>query len=146
MKGSLCSCSCDESARIKADPVLFLLNSDRRCPARSLRLMRISAIRLLRATVMQKAPSHSPVSPQTLEALAARSWRIDRVARDNSQFKDCCGGSSSATTSKQQSELLSKDYKFRSFKEAWRFMSQVAEAAERLKVKRDAATALHCLV
>ena len=106
--------------------------------------MRVSAIRLLRATVMQKAPSHSPVSSQTLEALAARSWRIDRVARDNSEFKDCCGGSTSS--SKEQSELLSKDYKFRSFREAWRFMSQVAEAAERLKVKRDAATALHCLV
>lgn len=99
--------------------------------------MKPSILRSLRASAMYRALSSSPASAQALEALAARSWRVAKVARDSNNYKDCCGSSTSqgdTTITGKQSELLSKDYKFRNFKEAWRFMSQVADAAERLKV------------
>jgi pterin-4a-carbinolamine dehydratase len=113
-----------------------LLNSDR------LDSMRISAIGRLVSKAMQKAPSHGAVQPKALEALLERSWRVDRITRNNDDFKDCCGGgTSTANNATKESELLAKDFKFRSFKEAWRFMSQVADAAERLKVKRLQETA-----
>lgn len=108
----------------------FLLPSDR-LPHFS---MRASTARLLRVTMSNRAPASSPASKESLQALTKRSWRVERTSRNNADFNDCCGPSKTGDTN-ASAELLSKDFTFKSFKEAWRFMSDIAQAAERLKVK-----------
>jgi hypothetical protein len=86
-------------------------------------------------TMVYQAPSFTRPDPAVLEALISKhNWQRKQLERDPDEFKDCCGGSASdSKESKVASELLSKDYKFRNFREAFAWMTKVAEKAEILK-------------
>lgn len=90
--------------------------------------------RFLQSMVYQ-APHHTHPETTVLEALVSQhSWRRKLVQRNNTEFKDCCGGpSAESARATNASELLMKDYKFRNFREAFAWMTKVAEKAEQLK-------------
>ncbi|KAL7010347.1 hypothetical protein EMMF5_000370 [Cystobasidiomycetes sp. EMM_F5] len=89
---------------------------------------------------MGKAGAAIPPSAERLQALltAAKPWRMEKK---NGQGDNCvpCGG-----TSNSDSAMLSKDFKFRNFREAWSFMADVAEKAESMNVRQpmDSSTAI----
>ena len=101
--------------------------------------MRPSLLRLFHRTMVYTAPSHTVPDPAVLSRLTtatANPWTLEKTLRDLTQFKDCCGeqGTTAEAGSSSKSELLKKDFKFKTFKEAWRFMGRIADKAESMKV------------
>lgn len=98
--------------------------------------MRPTLVTRLVRTMVYQAPHHTAPEPSVLESLVSKShWRRVQIQRDPSEFKECCGTSTSsqAQVSANGPEVLSKDYKFRNFREAFAWMTKVAEKAEELK-------------
>lgn len=87
--------------------------------------------------MVYQAPKHTKPDFQKLQILLAQAnWKRTCVQRDADSFKDCCASPSVAVGDghvSQQSELLSKDYKFRNFREAFAWMTAVAAKAEELQ-------------
>lgn len=85
--------------------------------------------------MVYEAPHHTAPDTSVLDTLISKSdWRRVQIQRDPSEFKECCGSSAQqpqATSSGP--EVLSKDYKFRNFREAFAWMTKIAEKAEELK-------------
>lgn len=85
--------------------------------------------------MVYQAPKFTRPDVAVLETLVSKhNWQKKQVERDDIEFKDCCGSSKSEDKGAQGfSELLSKEYKFRNFREAFAWMTKVAEKAEELK-------------
>lgn len=86
-------------------------------------------------TMVYQAPSHTKPDATVLASLLSEhNWQRNQIQRDPKEYKDCCGGSTSMPDGNvRASELLSKDFKFRNFREAFAWMTKVAERAEELK-------------
>jgi len=97
--------------------------------------MHSSLIARFARTMVYQAPKFTSPDVAVLESLVSKhNWQRKQIQRDANEFKDCCRGSTSEDRKAQgSSELLSKDYKFRNFREAFAWMTKVAEKAEELK-------------
>lgn len=85
--------------------------------------------------MVYQAPHLTKPDPVVLERLTANNhWIRTQTRHDRSEYEECCGSSVTESENAQvRSELLFKDYKFRNFREAFAWMTKVAEKAEELK-------------
>lgn len=97
--------------------------------------MRPTLLTRFARTMVYQAPHHTAPDASILDSLISTShWRRVQIQRDPQEFKECCGTSPNKSEADTTTpEVLSKDYMFRNFREAFAWMTQVAEKAEELK-------------
>ena len=94
----------------------------------------LSCSRIYTRTMATKVSTAVKPDEARLQQLLSlkKPWLMRDKAASPSSSHDCvpCGGSAD-----HQSNELYKQFKFRNFREAWQFMTKVADEAERLNVR-----------